>query len=249
LRFVLKELLETLRTWRLPVVGGVLLFLAVMSPLAALAAPALVKSLTSSQPGVVIELPPATYLDSYAQWVKNLSQIGMMLVIFSSAGLISTETASGTAAMVLSKPVSRSSFVVAKFVVQAVLVKVSLLVGTAVVLLGTRLAFGEAPAVRLLAAVCAWLVLAVVLMALAECFSAVMSTVAAAVMTLVVWGVAGVVALWRPLVEWTPVGLLGAPSALLAGKSADVAVPALTGVFTAFALVALAAALYSRREL
>ena len=47
LHFLSKELMEIRRTWRLPTVGGVLLFFAVMSPLAALATPALVASVTS----------------------------------------------------------------------------------------------------------------------------------------------------------------------------------------------------------
>lgn len=248
-RFLGKELLEMVRTWRLPVIGGVVLFVGVMSPIAAVMTPALISSLTAGQPGLVIKVPDPTYLDSYAQWMKNLSQIGMMLVIFSSAGLIASERASGTAALVVSKPVSRMAFVTAKFVAQAGLLIVAVGVGAGVVLAGTFIAFGRAPVSMLASSTVAWLALALLFVAVAELLSAAMSTIAAAVVTLVVWALGGVAALWRPAIEWTPVGLIGAPSRLAAGETVAWSTPAITALACMVLLVALAGLVFSRREL
>lgn len=250
LRFLGKESTEITRTWRLWVIGGVLLFLAVLSPVTAKATPLLMKYASGSGSGIAITITrEVSYIDSYAQWIKNLGQIGMMLVIFASAGLIATERSTGTAALVVTKPVSRSSFAVAKYVAQSVLVMAATAVGTLVVLVGTQIAFGEAPAAKLLEASGAWLALALVGVAVAEALSAVLPTVAAAIVTLLVWALAGIVALWQPAVDFSPIGLLSAPTAILAGKSADLTWPLASAAVAIVVFVALAAALFSTREL
>lgn len=249
LRFLGKELAEIVRTWRVWVVLGVLGFFAVLSPVAAKYTPLLISSLGTGQQGVVIKIPEPTYIDSYLQWVKNLGQIGMMLVLFASAGLIAGERASGTAALVVTKPVSRTSFVVAKYLSQALLVTIATALGVLIVLGGTQLLFHTAPAARVAAATAAWLGVALVAVALAEALSAAFPTIAAAILSLLVWALSGVVSLWRPAVDYSPIGLLGAPADLLAGKRPDLLWPGLTAVMAVVALVAVAAAVFSRKEL
>ena len=175
--------------------------------------------------------------------------MGTMLVIFASAGLIATERANGTAALVVTKPVSRSTFAVAKYVAQAVLVTVATVVATLVVLVGTRIAFGEAPVKPLFYASGAWLALALLAIAIAEALSAFLPTIAAAIVALVGWGLAGIGALWKPALDYSPIGLLGAPAALIAQKSTDLAWPLAVTAVAAVAFVALAAVLFSTREL
>ncbi|MDZ4168540.1 MAG: ABC transporter permease [Coriobacteriia bacterium] len=248
-RFLAKETVEIRRTWRLPTVGGVLLFFAVMSPLAALATPAIIASVSQSQPGVVIMVPDPTYLDSYLQWIKNLSQIGLLLVVFASAGLIAGERSSGTALLVVVKPVSRRSFAVAKFLAQAGLVAGATAVGTLVTWLGTLLAFGEAPAAALVAASGAWLVGALLAVAVTLALSAVLPTLAAGIVALVGFGLLGIAGLWPPLLQYTPVGILSAPSALLAREPVALAVPLATTALVIIVCVWAAGALFARREL
>jgi len=249
LRFLGKEFVEIRRTWRGGTILGVLLFFAVLSPLAALATPALVSSITSSQPGVVIKMPDPTYVDSYAQWIKNLSQIGFLLIVFASAGLIANERASGTAALVVTKPISRHLFAWSKYIAQASLVALATIVGTIVVYVGTTLAFGRVPVGPLVAASSAWLAGALLAIALAEALSAAMPTLAAGIAGLVIWGLVGLVGFWEPAVRYSPVGLLGAPSAFLTGDAPALGVPVLTGLLAVIALVALAGAIFARREL
>ncbi len=244
-----KEVLEARRTWRGPTLLGVMVFCGVLSPLAALAAPALVASLTAGQPGVVIELPDPTYADSYAQWIKNLSQLGIMLVIFSSAGLIALERASGTAALVVTKPVSRAAFVVSRFAAHASLVTVATVTGALIAYGGTVAGFGQAPLAPLAAATGAWLIGAYIAIAVTEALSAVLPALASGVVSLALWGVAGVGVLWRPAVQYTPVGWLSAPGSLLAGEATHVGWPFVTAALLVVGAVALACALFARNEL
>ena len=105
--FLHKELTEIRRTWRLWVIPGMLVFFGVTSPIIAALTPALVRSMTASQPGVAIRLPPPRTLDAYAQFMKNLDQFVLIAVVIAGAGVVSGERASGTAILALTKPLSR----------------------------------------------------------------------------------------------------------------------------------------------
>jgi len=110
-----KELLEQWRSRRLVAVAAVLLFFGFLSPLSAKMLPDLMKSLGDTG-GVVIEFPPPTAQDALLQHVKNTSQFGVFLAVLLAMGALSREKERGTAAMILSKPASRASFLLAKFV-------------------------------------------------------------------------------------------------------------------------------------
>jgi ABC-2 type transport system permease protein len=107
--FLRKEVTEIRRTWRLWVIPGMLVFFGVTSPIIAALTPALVRSMAASQPGVVIQLPAPTALDAYAQFIKNLDQFVLLALVITGAGIVSGERASGTAILVLTKPLSRGA--------------------------------------------------------------------------------------------------------------------------------------------
>ena len=170
--FLGKELREILRTWRIWVLPGIVLFFAISGPPLAKITPELLGSLMADQqPGVVIQLPDPTYIDAYLQWTKNLSQMVLFAVIIMFGGIISAETKSGTAALVLTKPLSRSAFVLAKFVSQAALVAVPVVAGALATWGITYSVFGEAPLAPLAEATGAWLVFALMFVALMELLS------------------------------------------------------------------------------
>jgi len=110
-----KELVEQWRTRRLVVVAVVFLFFGFLSPLGAKLLPDLLEGLGDSG-GVMIEIPPPTAQDALLQYVKNMSQFGVLLAVLLAMGAVAREKERGTAAMVLSKPVSRADFLLGKFV-------------------------------------------------------------------------------------------------------------------------------------
>ena len=155
--FLGKELTEIRRTWRLWVIPGMLVFFGITSPVIAAVTPALVRSMSAAQPGVVIRLPPPTALDASAQFLKNLSQFVLLAVVIAGAGAVSGERASGTAILALTKPLSRGAFVVAKIVSQVALLVAATALGTAACLAMTAVVFHDSDATRLVTAVALWL--------------------------------------------------------------------------------------------
>lgn len=249
LRFVMKELLETVRTWRLPVLGGVALFFAITGPVLALLTPQLLESMQSSQPGVIIHVPDPTWRDAYAQWAKNLVQLVSFVVLIVGAGTVSAEVTGGTAALVLTKPVSRRVFVAAKAVALLAVIVVVLAVGTGATQAVTYLVFGTAPWQELWSSALAWLAFATLLVAITVAFSSAVSTLASAGLGAAAFFTLSILSMWGKAVRYSPVGLLGAPARLVAGEKPALAVPVLTGLLAAIILVALAGEWFARRDL
>jgi ABC-2 type transport system permease protein len=238
--FARKEVGEILRTWRLWVLPGILLFFAVTGPVLARFTPQIVGALAANQLGG-FQIPTPTYLDAYAQWVKNLAQIVLFALIIIYGGLVSGESKSGTAILVLTKPVSRSAFVVVKAAVHALFFAVLLLGGTLVTWGLTALTFGSAPGSALWSSSLVSLVLGELFIAVMTVLSVLIgSSAGAAGAGLGAYALLSIAGIWKPLARFSPAGL---------GTAADVLWPVLTSLALMVALVALAAALFRRKDL
>ncbi len=247
--FACKEAAEILRTWRIWVLPGMLLFFALTGPVTARYAPQIMAAAGGSL-FAGLKLPTPVYQDSYAQWVKNLSQLGLFVVIIIYGGIVSSERKSGTAVLVLTKPVSRSAFVVAKVLVHSTFLAVTVTAGTLITWGGTALLFGEAPAGPLFVSTGAWLSFGILYIAVMTLLSAVLSSQAgAAGIGLGTYALVSVSALWKPLGTWSPAALVGGPATLASGKAFAAGWPVATTLLLAVALVACAALSFSRKEL
>jgi ABC-2 type transport system permease protein len=249
--FLAKELTEIVRTWRIWVLPGIVLFFALSGPPLAKVTPDLLRSLVpSEQGGMLIRLPEPTYVDAYLQWTKNLSQIVLFTIIIAFGGMISAEKRSGTAALVLTKPISRGAFVAAKYVSQAFLVLASTVAGALITWGVTFAVFAEAPVAPLVEATAAWLAFALLLLAVMELLSAALdSSAGAAGLGLAAYLLVSLAALWGPAARHSPAGLVSAPSDIVAGKAPELAWPVATACVLTGALVAGAVAVFRRREI
>ncbi len=248
--FLGKELREIVRTWRIWVLPGIVLFFAISGPPLAKITPQLLSSFATSTPGAVIKLPDPTYIDSYASWVKNLSQMMVFAVIIIFGGLVTAETKSGTAILVLTKPVSRKAFVLAKFVSALTLLVGSVVAGALVTWGLTYVTFGEAPFGLLAKTTGAWLAFGVLLLSVMTLLSAWLNSQAgAAGIGALVWFALTLLTLWKPTARYGPSGLVNAASDVLMKSGTDLAWPLMTGAIMAAACLLGAIVVFSRKEL
>ncbi len=247
--FARKEIEEILRTWRIWVLPGIFLLFALTGPPLARFTPEIVGSLVGNQLSG-IQLPPPTYLDSYSQWIKNVSQIGLIALVIVYGGLVSGETRSGTAVLVLTKPLSRVSFIVSKAAVHSGFVVILAVVGAAITWLLTYLIFGSAPGGALWRSSGEFAVLAVLFLGLMTLLSVVISSTAgAAGAGLGAYVALSVASIWKPLSDHTPAGLITQPASLAAGKDAPAFWPVLTALVLTAILIVLAGAAFRRKDL
>ena len=248
--FLRKELTEIRRTWRLWVIPGMLVFFGLTSPLIAALTPALVESMAASQPGVVIQLPPPSALDAYAQFIKNLDQFVLIAVVITGAGVVSGERTTGTAILALTKPLSRGAFVVAKIIAQIALLVAATVLGTIVCVAMTAVVFDGGNVARLVTAVALWLLYAsllVVVMTL--CSAAFRSRGAAAGAGLGFYFLTLLLSSWGPAARYGFVGLWPALRDALMGEPLAVAWPIATALVAIVLGVTGAVWIFERQEL
>ena len=247
--FAAKEVREILRTWRIWVLPGILLFFALTGPVLARYTPEIVGALAGSQLGG-LKLPTPTYLDSYTQWVKNLSQIALFALIIIYGSIISAETRNGTAVLVLTKPVSRAAFVIAKASVHSVFLAVLVVMGTLLTWGLTAAVFGKAPGSALWSSAMVWLVFGVLFISLMTLLSVLIGSAAgAAGAGLGIYALVSIASIWKPLGSYSPAALATQPASLAAGKDVAVLWPVLTSLLLAVVLVAFAAQAFRRKDL
>lgn len=248
--FLGKELREIFRTWRIWVIPGIVLFFALTTPLLTKLTPVFLQSMAASQPGTVIKLPDPTFVQAYQEYASNLSEVVAIAILVAFAGSVSGERRSGTAALVLTKPVSRTAFIVAKVASQMALVGIALAIGGLVMWAGTLAVFGTAPAVQLLAATALWAAFGTLLVAVATLLSVLIpSPLGAAGLGVLAYALIGLGNIWPPLGRYGPGALIGLPVKVAAGESAAWGWPVLTALLLAAALAALATYVFREQEL
>ncbi|OGN98367.1 MAG: hypothetical protein A2Z71_03290 [Chloroflexi bacterium RBG_13_50_21] len=121
-----KEWMEFIRTYRLLIMAVVLIFFGLTSPLLAKFTPEIIAFIPGGT-DISILIPPPTVWDAVTQYVKNMTQFGIILALLLTMGVIAQEKDKGTAAMILVKPMPRGAFLSGKFFAMATMFAISLL--------------------------------------------------------------------------------------------------------------------------
>jgi ABC-2 type transport system permease protein len=121
-----KEMQEQGRTYRFLIVAAVFAAFGLASPLFAKFTPEILKVIPGITPALLAAIPPPTVSDAISQYVKNMSQFGILLALLLTMGMVVQEKERGTAAFFLTRPVSRETFILAKFAALAVCFTASL---------------------------------------------------------------------------------------------------------------------------
>jgi ABC-2 type transport system permease protein len=110
-----KEMQEQWRTYRFLIIAAVLAAFGLASPLLAKFTPEMLKAIPSVPPELLAAIPAPTVTDAITQYVKNMSQFGILLALLVTMGVVVQEKERGTAAFFLTRPVSRETFLLAKY--------------------------------------------------------------------------------------------------------------------------------------
>ena len=248
--FLAKERRETFKTWRLWVLPGILVFLGLTSPTLTKLTAELLKATAKSQPGLIIRFPPQVARDAYLQFMGNLGQLVMIAIIVVGAATISAERKSGTAVLVLTKPISRTAFVVAKAVSQLALLTCATLLGSALCIATTVALFGTGSIGPFVDAVALWLVYAAMILLLMIMLSAAMRGQAPAIGAGIGLWIALLFLTGFPLLrDHSPAGLMATNNAALRSRDVALLWPITTSVLAGLAFLAAAVWFMGRREL
>ena len=119
LAFMGKEFKEQIRTFKALILFIVLLLFGLVSPALAKIMPELLKLIPMDGLELTINIPSPTWMDAYAQFFKNITQIGIIVLLILLNGSISQEMQRGTLINMLSKGLARPTVILAKFTASA----------------------------------------------------------------------------------------------------------------------------------
>lgn len=140
--FVQKEWMELVRTKKFFILLCVFAFFGILGPVTArYMQEIIIMAMGDTMP---ITVPPTTWIDSWGQFYSNLSQMGGICVIFLFMGCVTGEKQSGSAALTLTKNLSHTSFIMAKFVTAVAIFCTSLLLTVLICFGYTYFLFGYA---------------------------------------------------------------------------------------------------------
>lgn len=126
-----KELLETLRSYKLLWIPIVFLILGVMQPISAYYLPEILKQAGEVPPGLLDSYTVPAAGQVMAEALGQYGTIGMLVLALGTMNVLAGERASGTAELLLVRPLSAAAIALAKWAAQLTLLAAALLAGAA----------------------------------------------------------------------------------------------------------------------
>ncbi len=161
--FTKKELLEQWKNYKILILFAMLAAFGMMSPVLAKIMPDIFSQIDMGA-GVSFTVPEATFIDAYLQFFKNITQMCIIIVILIFSGNISQELQKGSAILMLSKGLSRITFIVSKFVSMVIVWTVGFIMSAVFCYVYTGFLFpGQLPQNLVISLFCLWLLVAFIL--------------------------------------------------------------------------------------
>jgi len=247
--FTLKELKEQIKTFKGIIIVIVLLLFGMTSPLLAKLTPEMLKM---ADLGVEIKIPDPTYIDAYAQFFKNMSQMVLIVVLLIYSNSVVNETLRGTAPLMLTKKLTRSAFIIAKFLSAAVVWSVSYVASALTCTLYTAYLFPNAPTAKLFLPLATMWLFGIITLAISILTSTIFKNYAlAAVGGFCLWGLTLLTGSIPKIKDYSPAALASINVQLISGTLAPEKMlwPVLTGCIYTIFLIACACIVFRKREL
>lgn len=246
-----KEFAWNWRSFRFPALILIFLFFALLDPLTIRYMSEIMSQLVEDFP---MDFPDPTAWEAYFSYLNSISQIGFLVMIFMIMGSVAKEKENGVAAWILSKPVGRWNYLLAKVINIYALLILGIAFSSTVAYLYTwslmeRL---DAGAFWATAGV---VVFGIFIASLTFCLSTIMKTPLRAgglsVLIFLLSGIANIFISETSLAKFYPNTLLGELSLLLQGKSEaeEIAVTMAVTFGLSLLLVFLAGKRFNKMEL
>lgn len=116
--FLKKEIVEIIKTPKLIIITSVFLFFAIIGPLTAKYMNELIQMFASD---IEINFPEPTHLESWEQFYSNITSISMIVFLIMTTGIVSSEKNKGSIYLVLTKNVTRTTFILSKLLASILL--------------------------------------------------------------------------------------------------------------------------------
>ena len=244
-----KEMIEGLRTYRILIMLLVFAGFGVLSPFTAKLTPDLLNSI---MPEFGLTLPNPIALDSWAQFFKNISQMGLIVTVIVFSGILANELTRGTLVILLTKGLSRTAVILAKYCYMVLIWTTSLLVCFLVTLAYTVYLFPNGAVLNLaFSVICLWLFGAFLLALLLLAANLGNHSYSCLLMVGLVLVVLMIINIWPQAQQYNPLALASLNMSLLEGLTTPREMAWSIGVASTLTVVSLGAAvlLFRKKQL
>lgn len=249
---LMKEFKWNWRSFRYPAFLLVVLFFALLDP-------PMMKYMNEIMArfaeGVEIVMPDPTPEETFFSYLSDVSQIGILVLIFMVMGSVAREKETGAAGWMLSKPIGRWQYLTAKIAVLFTFVTIGLLICSTLAYLYTMTLMGQPPMAGSIWATIALIAYTLLLATLTFAFSAVLkSQLAAGGLAVIIFFLSGLfnlVVSETAAADFYPNTLLALMKPLIDGTAAPSAMagPLTVTLLLILLLFLLAGSRFSRLEL
>ncbi len=251
---ITKEIRQAWRTFRLPALYLALLFLAITDPLSTKYMGEILQRFST---GFTIVVPPPSAEMAVGTFIRDIVEIGLLVIIAITMGAVAGEKASGVTTFIVTKPASRRSYVLAKYGVLASGLALGIAASVLLASLYTWTLIGPVPASRVALAALAVGLYAELIMTATFAASMVTSGAPAAggvgLAFMIVAGLVGTVFGRSSVGPWLPSALMGNANLLLTGSAesmTDLLVkPSVTALVLAAVLLSAGLRVFRRQDL
>jgi len=238
--------LRMIRSPRALALGGVYVVFGLLGPVVAKYMQDIVKRFQS---GLTITVAHPTAKDGIANYISQVSQTGLIVVVVIAAGALTFDARRGVATFLRTRVDSMWRLVIPRFVVSAAAAVIAYTLGTVAAWYETALLLGAPPPGAMLAGLLygsVYLIFAVAAVATAASVArSTLGTIGVALAFILVLPIAGVI---KPIHPWLPSTLVTAPVALLTGSRFADFLPALAVAVAASGLLLAVCAFRLRRR-
>lgn len=245
-----KELRESLAAYRMLIAAAVFLIAGISGPLLTHMLPDLLRGTTSGNLTIIVG--KQTVVDAVNAYLSNMAQLPMVAAILLAMGAVAEERAHGGGAMILSRPIARGAYLLAKFTGYGLVVLGGLALGAIAAFYYIALLFAGAQAGPFLAinlGLAATLLDVVAITLL--CSTLLRSSVAAGGLAFVLFiALSTLPGLWSPLGTFLPTSVTGHAQALLSGTwgARDLVQPLVGGLLLLLLCIGSACLVLSRQD-
>ncbi|WP_455662620.1 ABC transporter permease [Pradoshia sp.] len=246
-----KEWLELKRSYKLIIVPFAFAIIMVTLPITMKLLPALIEQ--DLPEGTVIVVPESTASDIVGGIYANFEQLGLIVLILVMMGTVASEREKGSASLVLSKPIGRGGYIMAKWLSYSMLSVISFLFGMALTLYYTRILFdGKMEWGAIAQGTLLYLVLILLCVTLTLLFSAIMrSAIFAGFLGLGSYLALTKLGQYLPdaIEKYTPSAFLDSTAKIMLGQEGGILAPLLVLLVLVAVSLFLSIMLFKRQEL
>lgn len=115
-----KEIMESVRNFKLFSLIIVFMIFGIISPLTALLMPEIMR-IVMEDAGISFEMAPVSAIDSYVQFFSNINQLGLVIFVIVTGSILTNELSRNTLVNLVTKGLKRHNVIIVKFLYATIL--------------------------------------------------------------------------------------------------------------------------------